>query len=543
MSHSSAVKGGPNSPSIDSFPAKKRPRADSESSQNELKSAFRTTFAEHQPRGVILSDDIASLLARKSKKRAMTFDEITLADQPVEFHPNDVILRTFVTRNFALQGAGIMSAAMDTVTERETALAMAKMGGVGIIHRHLTPEAQAEQVKWVRRKIHYGGMIDKPITFKDDDHFSFFQRECAKHNWHFTSFPVVDKDNKMLGLVTREALEFVDQQANPQLKEVMLRLDQITVVSSVITTEEAYRVMKKHKVKKLPVIDERGCLFGMYVWNDVNSDQRKRDRFSLDQDGHFLVGAAIGTAADEIKRAKLLVDAGCKIIVVDSTGSYATESLKKQIVALRKEFGDSIDIVAGNIASYSSALYLLEGEGKPDSIKVGIGGGSTATTRDLTGHGIPQITALYEVWKAVQHYGDKEGYYVPIIADGGIRTSGDIVKAFAVGASGIMLGSLMAGTFESPGRIVEKAGRKWKEIRGMGGVNAENGIKFGVQGRVPLSGTVEMLMTQLLGGVQSGLAHSGAMSIAQLQQKVSAWVQSFAGVAEGKPHDILDVRG
>lgn len=296
------------------------------------------------------------------------------------------------------------------------------------------------------------------------------------------------------------------------------------------------------------------------MWNDVNSDQRKREKFSLDSEGHFLVGAAIGCEASEMDRARLLVDAGCRIIVIDGLNGNVG-ALKQMTVALRKEFGDRIDIIAGNVASYTSALHLLEGEGKPDAIKVGIGGGSTGTTRDKTAHGIPQVTALFEVWKAIRDHGEKNGYYVPIIADGGIRTSGDIVKCYAVGASGIMLGSLMAGTLEAPGVVMEKDGRKYKIIRGMASERAIRGqmekhievggkeqkevadMRFGVEGRVLLSGSVESLMTQLLGGVQSGLAHSGSLNIPEFHSRAHVWAQSFAGAAEGKPHDILDVRG
>lgn len=541
-------------------PKLKRLRTDSVSSEGELKQEYNLTFFDVLEKGVQLNEDSMTLLSRMASKKAVTFDEITLADRPVDFHPNDVVLRSFITRHVSLKGGGILSAAMDTVTEREMALAMAKMGGMGVIHRFLSPDEQAAQVDWVRKKIHYGGMIDKPVTFRDTDYYSTFESQCKAHNWQFSSFPIVDGNNKFVGLVTKEVLVFVESSCNPQLKDVMLSIQQITVASSTINTEEAFQIMRKHKVKKLPVVDENGCLFGMYVWNDVSSDQQKRENYSLDTDGHFLVGAAIGVEAKEIDRAKKLVAAGCRVVVIDATAGNA-DGLKRQIINLRKEFGDKIDIIAGNIASYTSAIHLMAGEFKPDALKVGVGGGSTAITRDATGHGIPQVSALYEVWKAVRDSGAKDGYYVPIIADGGIRTSGDIVKCFAVGASGIMLGSLMAGTLESPGMIIEKSGRKYKTVRGMTSKKAldtqeehnfqtkdkghkELGeMKFGVEGRVIFTGDVEKMMTQLLGGIQSGLAHSGALTVTELQSKACIWSQSFAGAAEGKPHDIQDVRG
>lgn len=508
------------------------------------------------------------LLYNASKRRqAMTFDEITLADQPVDFHPNDVNLKTWITRNIYLNGCGIMAAAMDTVCEQEMALAMAKMGGIGILHRNLSPEEQAEQLRWVRRKIHWGGMIDKPISFKPTDRFSSFQR--ALKEFPFTSFPVVDEERKMLGLITRDQVDFVEG-CNPMLKDVMLPIaDVVTGKADVTSTEEAYKIMSKRKVKKLPILDDEGVLQGMYVWNDVKSDQRKRERFSLDCEGHFLVGAAIGVGPADLERARLLVDRGCKLLVLDSShGSCGP--VKKQIIALRKLFADGVDIIAGNIASYASAMYLLNSEAKPDGLKVGIGPGSICTTRQVTGHGIPQVTAINEVWRAVRDYGKQTGFYVPIIADGGIRTSGDIVKSFSVGASAVMMGSIFAGTKESPGQLVVKGGRSFKMIRGMGSrgameamsgsrgryfrnddkevteevtsQQAQKMVPEGVEGLVLLTGTCEKVMMQLLGGVQSGLAHSGSKSVKEFQNKANVWAQSFAGMAEGKPHDISDVR-
>lgn len=519
------------------------------------------------PSGVPLSADVEKLLMSKSnKKQAVTFDEVTLSDQPVEFHPNDVKLRTYITRTIQLKGCGFMSAAMDTVTEKEMALAMAKMGGMGILHRNLSPEDQAEQVNWVRKKIHFGGMIDKPISFGPDTRYSTFQKEVASAGWPFTSFPIVDKDKKMLGLITRDRLEFVESESNPTLKEVMLKIDEIVTAPSTTDTERAYEIMSKNKVKKLPVLEDNGTLIGLYVWNDVKNDQRKRDKFSLDDDGHFLVGAAIGVGAGDLSRADLLIKNGCKVLVIDSSHG-SCKPVKDQLKAIRAKHGSEVQIIVGNIASYASAKYLLTGDAKPDALKVGIGPGSICTTRLVTGHGIPQVTAIFETWRAVRDC----GYPVPIIADGGIRSSGDVVKCLASGASGIMLGSMMAGTTESPGGFIIKNGRKYKTIRGMGSrsameersgsrgryhrqdgeahvteslttAQAEKMVPEGVEGLVQFTGNVEKKMMTMLGGVQSGLCHSGAKSIPEFQANASLWMQSFAGVAEGKPHDISDIR-
>lgn len=529
-----------------------------------------SNFITAYPKGVQLSaDNYDTLMAKSAKKRAITFDEITLSDQPVEFHPNDVSLRSYVTRTIMLKGCGLMSAAMDTVTEKELALAMAKMGGLGILHRNLSPEEQAAQLKWVRRKIHYGGMIDKPIVFGPGDRFSTFESTVKENSWPFTSFPVVDQSKKLLGLITRDQLEFIEG-TNPTLEEVMMPVSKLVTADSSTDTEEAYSIMKQNKVKKLPIMDDKGHLLGLYVWNDVKDDQRKRETFSLDEEGHFLVGAAIGVGAADLERANLLVENGCKLLCIDSShGSCGP--VRNILSAVKKAHGDKVQVIAGNIASYESAKWLLEGDFPPDALKVGIGPGSICTTRQVTGHGIPQVTAIFEVWRAVKDHGDKTGYYVPIIADGGIRNSGDIVKCFACGASGIMAGSMMAGCEESPGMVIIKGGRKYKTIRGMGSRSAmeersgsrdryhrqdtqghvtegltskqaEKMVPEGVEGLVQFKGTVEKVMNQLLGGVQAGLAHSGALTIKEFQHKNQFWVQSFAGVAEGKPHDIADIR-
>ncbi|KAJ3616869.1 hypothetical protein Zmor_008980, partial [Zophobas morio] len=392
--------------------------------------------------------------------------------------------------------------------------------------------------------------------------------------WTFTSFPVVDEEGKLLGLVTRDELNFVET-TNPFLKDVMRDLSIIVTAPKGTSTDEAYCIMKHRRVKKLPVVTEDKILLGMYVWNDVRKDQRRKELFSIDKDGHFLVGAAIGAGPEGFERAQMLVnEAGCKVLVLDSSHGFlafsSCRAIKNQIASLRKLFFSSIEIIAGNIASYESAMFLLDGEAKPDALKVGIGPGSICTTREVTGHGIPQITAIFECWKAVNDFGKRTGYYVPVIADGGIKNSGDIVKSLAAGASAIMLGNALAGTLESPGKIVVKNGKTFKCIRGMGSraameerhgsrsryyrvddehqgesitaQQAEKIVPEGVEGLVELVGDVESVMTRLLGGVQAGLAHSGATDIPSFQKRAQLWIQTFAGLTEGKPHDITDIR-
>jgi len=307
-------------------------------------------------------------------------------------------------------------------------------------------------------------------------------------------------------------------------------------------------------------------LRGLYVWGDVRNDQRLHEKFSLDDEGHFLVGAAIGVGSSDLARADKLIASGCKVLVIDSSHG-ACKPVKETLIAIRAKHGDAVQIIAGNVASYQSAAYLLQGDAKPDALKVGIGPGSICTTRQVTGHGIPQVTAIFEVWRAVRDV----GYPVPIIADGGIRCSGDIVKCFAAGASGVMLGSALAGCTEAPGLVVIKNGRKFKTIRGMGSrsameersgsrgryyqqsdaahvaegltkAQAEKMVPEGVEGLVQFSGTCEKVLNQLQGGVQSGLGHTGTRTIAEFQASAILWTQGPAGTAEGKPHDLTDVR-
>jgi IMP dehydrogenase len=527
------------------------------------------TFSQVYPQGVELNPNVIELLEHKRKERqGLTFDEITLEDKPSDVHPLDVKLRSFVTRKISLKACGILSAAMDTVTEGRLALAMAKVGGMGILHRNLDAESQAYMVNWVRRKIHFGGMIDKPITFLPTHRISDLQFEIREKGWTFTSFPIVDEAGKLLGLLTRDEMEFTEGK-NLMLSEIMKPRSSVVTAPEGTDGESAYKIMKEKRVKKLLVVDNEDRILGMFVWNDVKQDQKKKNNFSLDEEGHFLVGAAIGLSSDDVARAELLVQNGCKVIVID-TSHGACKPARDQIGRLRAKFGESVEIIVGNIASYESAMYLLDNEFKPDALKVGIGPGSICTTRQVTGHGIPQVTAVNEVWRAVKDFGDKTGYYVPIIADGGVRTSGDIVKCFAVGASAVMLGSVFAGTEESPGQTVESGGKRYKTIRGMGSRAAmeersgsrgryhqqkdqhvsehltneqkEKLVPEGVEGLVEFRGTVEKVMSEFTGGVQAGLGHTGAATIPDFQKRATFWIQSFAGVQEGKPHDITAIR-
>jgi len=513
----------------------------------------------------------------KKESRAITFDDVTFEDKPSDLHPNDVLINSRITQNITLKTGGIMSAAMDTVTEAELALALAKMGGMGVLHRNLSAEEQTSMVKWVRTRIYHGGRIDSPKSFNENIKFSTMQRIIAEEGYTFTSFPIIDDDGILQGLITRDEMSFAEDK-NPRLYELTKPLGDLTIAidnpegwgGGPMTSERARDIMRIEKVKKLPVTDENGKLVGMYVWNDLKDDERKRDLFSLDEDGHFLVGAAIGVGEEDMDRVKLLVeDGGCKVIVID-TSHGASQLARNQTCRIREAYGNKVGIIVGNVASYESAMYLLNGPHLPDAIKVGISSGSICTTREATGHGMPQVTAVFEVYSAVKFYyeSNPESKWVSIIADGGLRSSGDILKCYAMGASGVMLGSVFAGSEESPGQLVQKNGKKYKKIRGMGSKSAmeerqgsrkrysanenENEEELtvvqktkvtpeGVEGLVEVRGSVENVMTKLAGGIRAGLAHSGADNIVEFRKKNKLWVQTFAGALEGRPHDIFDV--
>lgn len=498
------------------------------------------------------NDDIMKL--NKKNKVALTFDDITLEDKPSLYHPNDVNLDTFVTRNIKIKGC-ILSAAMDTVTEEKMALAMAKVGGLGIIHRNLDINKQVNMITWVRKQIHYKGMISEPVCFDPCTTIRDVKKEIKNNDYTFTSFPVIDINKKLVGLLACNDMDFCESLDTP-IATIMKQRNDVMTCNKDLNIEQVYELMLSKKIKKLPVVDENDILLGLYVWNDICDNQKQKNSFSLDSEGHFLVGGAIGSGNDELLRAKELVKAGCKILVID-TSHGACLAIKTQLINLKKMF-TNIDIIVGNVASYESAKYLLDNsEYFPDAIKVGIGPGSICTTRQVTGHGVPQVTAIYEVYKAVKEFEEKTGIYIPIIADGGIRYSGDIVKCFAMGASSVMLGSVLGSTTESPGQLIIKNNKKYKSIRGMGSRSAMNDkynegsklryfsqTKFvpeGIAGLVEYKGPINKVISELYGGIRAGLSHSGSNNIIDFQKKVTIWTQTNAGIIESNPHNIENI--
>lgn len=516
---------------------------------------------------VKVNHNVASLMQSKVVEHlALTFSDVTLEDKPSDIHPNQVNLDSWITPKIKLKGCGIMSAAMDTVTEKELALELAKLGGVGILHRNMDADEQASMIKWVRNKIHDGGMITKPVTYRVDQTLSELEQDRINNGWTFNNIPILDRDHKLVGMVSRNERIFAEDK-NPTMGSMMIPLYKTVYVKNKVDITEAYRVMREHKVKKLPVTDETGKFVGMYTWKDVVQDEHKMKTFSLDDEGHFLVGAAVGVGNLEFSRVDKLAEAGCRLIVIDTSHGACAPAIQ-MLTYIKQKYGDQIEVIVGNIASYDSAKYLLNQAYMPDALKVGIGSGSICTTRRVTGHGMPQLTAVYQAYRAV----NESGVNIPIIVDGGVRYSSDIVKAIAVGASGFMMGNVFAGTDESPGRVIIDGGQKFKVVRGMGSASAMNSragsrdryfathgsgssscsgtltlnqmtktVPEGVEGFTKYRGPTERVMTEFLGGVRAGLAHTGARNIEEFRENATFWVQTFAGLTEGDVHSLSKI--
>ncbi len=495
-----------------------------------------------------------------SKGYAYTFNDITLQDIPSDVLPMEADTECHVSTNYTLKRP-FLSAAMDTVTEAEMAMTMAKNGGLGVIHRNLSVDDQVSQVAWVRRQVHYGGRISAPTSFNQNHTVAELQRASSENGWRYTSFPIIDDDERLVGMVTKDEIDFASD-GNPELKTIMKPLEKLFIGDDTIDAERAFEIMYTKKIKKLPLRDVSGRLNGMYVWADIRKNQQTRPQFSLDKSGRLLVAAAVGPGSAERERIDKLVSVGCPILVVDCSHG-ACAQVVEQIRYIR-QIAPTVDVIAGNIASYDSAHYLLTRENaRPDALKVGIGPGSICTTRRVTGCGVPQLTAIFEVYRARLELGAHD---VPIIADGGITCSGDIVKALVVGADCVMLGSILAGTNESPGELVTQGNKKYKSYRGMGSRSAmaeRSGSRMryfkgdtstelvttqqqtkitpeGIEGLVEYKGTVTSIIDDLSGGIQSGMAHSNAKTMSELRVRVQVWVQTAAGYVEGNPHNVIE---
>lgn len=473
-------------------------------------------------------------------QETLTFDDVLLVPQASDILPKDTNLQTYLTREIKLS-LPFLSAPMDTVTEHKMAIALALAGGIGIIHKNLSVEEQVEEVKKVKR--FKNGFIENPLTVQPDD--SIEKLEKLKEELGFKKFPVVDKKGKLLGFISDVDYMIVyDKEA--QVKDRMRPVKDMVVARAGINLEKANQILRDKRIRSLCIVDSAGKLVSMVTRKDIEKNELY-PQASKNYNKQLQVGAAIGAGKLSLERAEALIKAGVEVIVVDTAHGHS-KGVIETVKELKKKHKD-LQVVAGNIATSDAAEELIKAGA--DAVKVGIGPGSICTTRIISAVGVPQLSAILEVVKGVK----KMKKSVPIIADGGIKTSGDIVKALAAGASTVMMGNLFAGTDEAPGRVEYVDGRMYKSYRGMGSVEAmERGSKDrygqadisekkklvpeGVSGRVPYKGTVDRIIYQMSGGLRSGMGYCGAKTITELQQKAVFVKISNAGLKESHPHDL-----
>ncbi len=477
-----------------------------------------------------------SFIADKIVMDGLTYDDVLLIPAYSEVLPRTVELTTKFSRNITLN-IPFVTAAMDTVTEAKMAIAIAREGGIGVIHKNMSIEEQARQVAIVKRA--ENGMIYDPITIKRGSTVRDALNLMAEY--HIGGIPVVDDERHLVGIVTNRDLRF-EKDLNRNIEDVMTKENLVTTTQQA-DMEAATQILQQHKIEKLPVVDKDNKLVGLITYKDITKAKDK-PMACKDEKGRLRVAAGVGVTNDTLDRMRALVAAGADAIVIDTAhghSMYVIEKLKEA----KKEF-PNIDIVVGNIATGAAARALVEAGA--DAVKVGIGPGSICTTRVVAGVGVPQLTAVYDVAKAL------EGTGVPLIADGGLRYSGDVVKALAAGGYSVMIGSLVAGTEESPGETIIFNGRKFKSYRGMGSLEAmENGSKDryfqsgqtdvkklvpeGIAARVPYKGSLYEVIYQLAGGLRAGMGYCGAANITELHKAKFTRITN-AGVLESHPHDV-----
>lgn len=470
-------------------------------------------------------------------REALTFDDVLLVPAASEVLPGEVETRTKVTRRLSL-GVPILSAAMDTVTDAPMAIAMAQMGGLGVIHRNMAIEAQAEAVRRVKR--YESGMVVNPITIGPDATLADALEIMERHS--ISGIPVTEARGRLVGILTNRDVRFADRRQQP-VRELMTSENLITVEEG-IDQEEARRLLHRHRIEKLLVVDEAYRCVGLITVKDIEK-ARSHPHASKDDQGRLLAGAATGTGPDGDARAEALIEAGVDVLVVDTAHGHSAGVLRA--VDRVKRISNSVEIIAGNIATGDGARALIDAGA--DSVKVGIGPGSICTTRMVAGVGVPQLTAVMDAAKVAHDAG------VPVIADGGIKFSGDVAKAIAAGADAVMLGSLLAGTDEAPGEIVLLQGRAYKSYRGMGSLGAmargsadryfqaqvSEPLKLvpeGVEGRVPHRGPVGVVLHQLVGGLKAAMGYTGSATIDALQDKAEMVRITNSGLKESHVHGI-----
>lgn len=467
-------------------------------------------------------------------KDGLTFDDVLLVPNKSSVLPKDVKLKTKFTRNINLN-IPLVSAAMDTVTDHRMAISIAKEGGIGVIHKNMSIEKQAEEVKKVKR--YESGMIMNPLTVKPDH--TLAHAKGIMKEYHISGLPVIDDKSHLVGILTRRDLQLEDKLE----KKVSSRMTSKNLITANlgITYKGAKELLKKYKIEKLPIIDKNRKLKGLITIKDI-LNEIEYPYACKDNMGRLMSAAAVSPSKDIIERTKALINAGIDCIVIDTAHGHS-KGVMESVKAIRKKFRN-IDIVAGNIATAEAAKDLIAIG--VDGIKVGIGPGSICTTRVIAGIGVPQFTAIMDTAMIAKKHS------IPVIADGGIKYSGDIVKALAAGAMSVMIGSLLAGTAESPGETVLMDGRKYKIYRGMGSIDAmlagssdryfqdlnNKLVPEGIVGRVPFNGSVSEIIYQLIGGLKAGMGYTGAKDIKLLQKKAKFVRITNAGLRESHPHDV-----
>ena len=465
----------------------------------------------------------------------LTFDDVLLLPAKSDVLPKEVDLQTSLTKNIKLN-VPLLSSAMDTVTEASLAIAIAREGGIGIIHRAMSPEKQSHEIDKVKKS--ESGMITDPITVSPDAPIS--EAMALMERYRISGVPVT-VDGKLIGILTNRDLRF-ETKINKKVSEVMTK-DRLVTASVGTTLDEAKGLLHKYKIEKLPIVDKDFRLKGLITIKDIEK-RKKYPSSSKDKLGRLMVGAAIGTGSDTMHRAELLINTGVDILVIDTAHGHS-KAVITTLKAIKKKF--SIEVIAGNVATAEATLDLINAGA--DAIKIGIGPGSICTTRIVAGAGVPQLTAIKNCYSVAKKYN------IPLIADGGIKYSGDIAKALAAGADAVMIGSLFAGTDESPGEMMLFQGRSYKVYRGMGSIGAmatgakdryqQEGVETpklvpeGVEGRVPHKGSLSQTVHQLLGGLRSGMGYCGAKNLSDLRKKAKFIRITNAGLKESHVHDVI----
>jgi len=477
---------------------------------------------------------------QKFGTEGLTFDDVLLIPAASRVLPSDVTTVSRLTRDITLN-VPLLSAAMDTVTEARLAIALAREGGLGVIHRNLSVEDQAQEVDKVKRS--ESGMITDPITLQADNLVRDALTVMA--NYHISGIPITDDAGHLVGILTNRDMRF---EVNPDIpiRELMTSTHLITAPMGT-TLEQASDILHRFKVEKLPVVDDQGFLRGLITVKDIQK-KRMHPFASKDSSGRLRVGAAVGVGPDHNTRIEALIAEECDVIIIDTAHGHS-HMVIDTVRQVKRDFGNKVSIIAGNVATAEATIALIEAGA--EAVKVGIGPGSICTTRIVAGSGMPQITAIYDCAHAAMEHD------IPVIADGGIQYSGDIAKAIAAGADTVMLGSLFAGTDESPGELVISQGERYKNYRGMGSIGAMKQRSFskdryfqgnvteesqliaeGIEGRVPYKGPLTTIITQLIGGLHQAMGYTGAANLEELQSNTRFVRITGAGLRESHPHDV-----